>query len=94
MLYAVVSPEAKYKAKNFIETAVYRGGDLVSTWTIRAMAGIGLSGVALVCVPIALIWTWLAIRIGREYRKRDQAIQEKMALNNPGPNDELATSKA
>ena len=69
MLYAVVSPEAKYKTKNFIETAVYRGSDLVSTWSIRALGGLGLSGVALICVPIAAIWTMLAFYIGREYKK-------------------------
>jgi AAA family ATP:ADP antiporter len=73
MLYTVVSPEAKYKAKNFIETAVYRGSDLVSTWTIRAMSGIGVTGVALVCIPIAAIWTVLAFYIGREYKKRYEA---------------------
>lgn len=73
MLYAVVSPEAKYKAKNFIETAVYRGSDLVSTWTIRAMSGLGIGGVALICIPIAAIWTILAFHIGREYKRRYEA---------------------
>jgi AAA family ATP:ADP antiporter len=77
MLYSVVAPEAKYKAKNFIETAVYRGGDLVSTWTIRFIGGIGLSGVALVCVPIALAWTALALWIGKEYRRRDTTMAEE-----------------
>ena len=72
MLYGVVSKEAKYKAKNFIETATYRGWDVVATWSIRSMSGIGLSGVALVCVPIAAIWTWLVLWIGREYNRRDR----------------------
>jgi len=76
MLYVVVSPEAKYKAKNFIETTVYRGSDLISTWIIKFIGGIGLSGVALVCVPIAAIWTVLALWIGREYRRRDAAVTE------------------
>ena len=71
MLYSVVSREAKYKAKNFTETAVWRGGDLVATWTIRTIAGIGLSGVSLVCVPLAVIWSLLALWIGRDYRRRD-----------------------
>ena len=75
MLYSVVSPEARYKAKNFIETAVYRGGDVITTWTIRLISGIGLSGVALVCVPIALFWAWLAVWIGGEYRRRDKATE-------------------
>jgi AAA family ATP:ADP antiporter len=76
MLYAVVSPEAKYKAKNFIETALYRGSDLVSTWSVRALGGLGLSGVALVCVPIAAIWTVLALFVGREYKRRYDAQNE------------------
>lgn len=76
MLYSVVSREAKYKAKNFTETAVWRGGDLVATWTVRSMAGIGLSGVSLVCLPLALIWTALAFWIGREYGRRDRHHEE------------------
>jgi len=72
MLYSVVSKEAKYKAKNFIDTAVYRGWDVVSTWTIRLISGIGLSGVAMVCVPIAMIWSFVVLWIGREYKRRDR----------------------
>ncbi len=79
MLYSVVSPEARYKAKNFIETAVYRGGDVITTWTIRLISGIGLSGVALVCIPIALFWAWLAVWIGGEYRRRDKAAEGNAA---------------
>jgi AAA family ATP:ADP antiporter len=32
MLYVVLGKEEKYKAKNFIDTTVYRGGDAVSAW--------------------------------------------------------------
>lgn len=71
MLYSVVSPEAKYKAKNFIDTTVYRGWDVVSTWTIRSIGSIGLSGVALFCVPIAIAWMLIVRWIGQEYRRRD-----------------------
>ena len=71
MLYSIVSPEAKYKAKNFIDTTVYRGWDVVSTWTIRSIGGIGLSGIALLCVPIAIVWMLIARWIGREYGRRD-----------------------
>ena len=74
MLYSVVSPEAKYKAKNFIETTIYRGWDVVSTWTIRSIGSIGLSGVALVCVPVAVIWMLIVRWIGREYQTRDEAM--------------------
>jgi len=77
MLYSVVSRESKYKAKNFIETAVWRGGDVVATWTIRSLAGIGLTGVSLVCVPIAIVWSLLAFWIGRDYQRRDRNMEAR-----------------
>lgn len=79
MLYSVVSPEAKYKAKNFIDTTMYRLWDVVSTWTIRSIGSIGLSGVALICVPIAVIWMLIVRWVGREYRRRDDATTAAVA---------------
>src|SRR5690606_22503986 len=37
MLFTVLEPEPKYKAKNFIDTVVYRGGDAVSAWSKAAL---------------------------------------------------------
>ena len=74
MLYGVVSPEERYKAKNFIDTAVYRGADVVTGFTVRYVGTlVGLSGLALVCVPIAAGWSWLTFWVGRQYRQRDLA---------------------
>jgi len=67
MLYGVLGREDKYKAKNFIDTAVYRGGDAVSAWAfagLRAL-GLGLGAIAWIGVPLALSWAWLALRLGR-----------------------------
>jgi AAA family ATP:ADP antiporter len=80
MLYTVVTPEEKYKAKNFTETALYRGGDLVGAWAVRMMAGIGLSGISLVCVPIAAIWIVIAFWLGKDYKRRDKAIPEGLKV--------------
>ena len=43
VLFTVVSREDKYKAKNFIDTVVYRFGDQVGAWSssLVAMAGLG-----------------------------------------------------
>jgi AAA family ATP:ADP antiporter len=73
MLYSVVTPEEKYKAKNFIDTAVYRGGDLLGTWTVKLVWGLGISGIALALLPFALLWVVIALWLGREYRRRDEA---------------------
>ena len=68
MLYVVLGREEKYKAKNFIDTAVYRGGDAASAWIYTGLrgAGLGLSGIAWVAVPLAGLWALLAFRLGRE----------------------------
>ncbi|MFQ5633929.1 MAG: MFS transporter, partial [Gammaproteobacteria bacterium] len=80
MLYTVVSREEKYKAKNFVETALYRGSDLVSSWVVKMMAGLGLSGISIVFVPLAAIWTAIAFWLGKDYRRRDRAISEGLAV--------------
>ncbi len=73
MLYAVVTAEEKYKVKNFVETAIYRSGDAIAAWTI-VLSGIGISGIAVVCLPIAAIWTAIAFWLGRDYKRRDKAL--------------------
>lgn len=68
MLYVVLKREEKYKAKNFIDTAVYRTGDAISAWIYAGMRSVGLSlsGIALIAVPLALIWAWVAFGLGRK----------------------------
>lgn len=67
MLFTVVAREEKYKAKNFIDTAVYRGGDAVSGWAFAGLTalGLGLTGIALVALPLAAAWIAMAIYLGR-----------------------------
>ncbi len=67
ILFTVVSAQEKYKAKNFIDTVVYRGGDAVSAWVYAAMTGLGLTlaGIAFVAVPIAAAWAGIAWLLGR-----------------------------
>ncbi|MBL6999906.1 MAG: MFS transporter [Gammaproteobacteria bacterium] len=68
MLYVVLSREEKYRAKNVIDTVVYRFGDAVSAWVYTAMRslGLGLSSIALIAVPLALFWAWIAFGLGRK----------------------------
>ncbi len=72
MLYSVVTPEEKYKTKNFIDTAVYRGGDLIGTWSVRGLTtlGIGMSAISWIMVPITALWAIVALWLGRDYRRR------------------------
>ena len=67
MLWTVLGREEKYKAKPFLDAAVYRGGDLVSVWITTGLkaAGLAIGGIALVAAPVAAIWALLAVRLGR-----------------------------
>ena len=81
MLYSVVTPKEKYKAKNFIDTAVYRGGDLFGTWSVSAVLSLGLSAISIILVPFAVLWTAITWWLGKEYRRRDESGQFGEAKN-------------
>ncbi|MFN7087264.1 MAG: NTP/NDP exchange transporter [Burkholderiales bacterium] len=71
ILFTVVSREEKYKAKNVIDTVVYRGGDALSSWLVAAArgSGLGLSALSFAAVPLAAAWWLTAIWLGRRQRK-------------------------
>jgi ATP:ADP antiporter, AAA family len=67
-LFTVISREDKYKAKNFIDTVVYRAGDQLGAWTspLLGWLGLGLTGVSFVAAPIAAIWLFVSLWLGRK----------------------------
>ena len=71
MLYSVVTPEEKYKSKNFIDTAVYRGGDLLGAWTVKVVWALGFSWISVLMLPFCVLWGAIALWLGKDYRKRD-----------------------
>ncbi len=58
MLFAPLDAETKYKAKNFIDTVVYRGGDAFSGWvkSLLDLLGQGVVLIALVGAACAALW--------------------------------------
>src|SRR6266850_1832442 len=58
-LFTVVPREERYKAKNFIDTVVYRGGDALSGWLFGM-----LGAVALLAAGLSMVWTALAYYLG------------------------------
>ena len=71
MLFTVVDRETKYKSKNFIDTVVYRGSDVTASWIFKGMmtAGLSLSQIAWVYVPLMGIWAVVAWRLGKTYTR-------------------------
>jgi AAA family ATP:ADP antiporter len=78
ILFTVVRREDKYKAKNIIETFVYRGGDQLSGWAYAGLAALGLSlsGISFIAVPLSVFWLGLGVWLGRR--------QAEMAAIVPG----------
>jgi AAA family ATP:ADP antiporter len=80
-LFTVLRREDKYKAKAFIDTFVYRGGDVVGAQVegLLGRLGMGLAALASVAVPLALMWAVLALWLGRT--------QQRMAAAAPAAQD-------
>jgi len=67
VLYTGVDRKARYKAKNFIDTVVYRGGDALAGWLYTGLKtlGLGTAGIALVAIPLTLAWAALGLWLGK-----------------------------
>jgi AAA family ATP:ADP antiporter len=78
MLYSVVTPEDKYKTKNFIDTAVYRSGDLLGSWSITGLTLLGFATplISIAMLPFAAIWGAIALWLGRDYRRQAKQLKE------------------
>jgi AAA family ATP:ADP antiporter len=65
-LYTRVPREMRYKGKNFVETAVWRFGDLVVTSGVNGLRalGLGVGGLALAGAGVAALATIVARRAG------------------------------
>lgn len=79
VLYTVVPREDRYKAKSFIDTAVYRAGDQVGAWSYTAIAALASGSMAITVIAIVLSAIWLinGLWLGRE--------QETLAAEIPAP---------
>ncbi len=79
-LFTVVSRGEKYKAKNFIDTVVYRGGDAVSGSAYEALSGAMPMGVlSQVLAPLMLVWGGLGLVLARLQGRRARGLPEEPA---------------
>jgi len=78
MLFTVVDRETKYKSKNFIDTAVYRGSDVAASWVFKGLSSSGLSIAQMtwVYLPVMGLWTWGAWRLGGLYARMREDLRE------------------
>jgi AAA family ATP:ADP antiporter len=80
-LFNVLSREEKYKAKNFMDTAVYRAADMTSGWMFQGLQAIGftLSGIAYLAAPATLVWAGIGVWLTRRHRQLTQEHEERTA---------------
>lgn len=63
VLFTRLNREDRYKAKNVIDTVVYRSGDQLGSWGYAGLSAMGLSLTAIswITVPVCLVWFALAV---------------------------------
>jgi AAA family ATP:ADP antiporter len=69
VVFTTVDPEERYKAKNFLDTFVYRGNDALVAWAIGALhaAGAGISVIAGLGAAVAAGWAANGYALGRKH---------------------------
>ena len=77
VLYTVVSREDRYKAKNFIDTAVYRAGDQVGAWSYALVGfiGWGIKEAGVIAIVLSALWLANSLWLG----KRQETLAERQA---------------
>jgi len=92
--FTVLEQSGRYKAKNVIDTVVYRLGDVTSAWLQAGMRalGAGFGGAIAFGVGVSVSWALIASRLGRRYeeQKRRQsaaivALEPAESHGNPSP---------
>ena len=83
MLYPVLPRDAKYKAKNFIDTFIYRAGDQVGAWSYTGLGalGLGAAAISLVAVPLAAVWLGIGLWLGWRQRSLADSTESRILVS-------------
>ena len=81
ILFTSSAREDRYKAKNFIDTVVYRGGDQLASWGYAGLMGLGLTlaQIPMIAVPLSAVWLGLSVWLGRTHQAQEQQEQRQDA---------------
>lgn len=73
MIYTTVDAESRYKAKNFIDTAVYRASDAASAWAIAGLRSVGVDALLFAAIPVAVIWLVNGFKLGGRHDRHESS---------------------
>lgn len=81
MLFSLLSREEKYKAKNFIDTAILRGGNVGGALSYSGIKAVGASAASIAGLSLVLGASWCATAfwLGGQFNKKQD---HTAALNN------------
>jgi AAA family ATP:ADP antiporter len=69
MLFTVLRPESKFKSKSLIDTVLQRGADAGAQWLYNPLAGLGLAGIAWICVGFCVAMLGVTTYLGRAFER-------------------------
>jgi AAA family ATP:ADP antiporter len=71
VLFTIVPREDKYKAKAFIDTFIYRGGDTASGWIFDRLQWVGLNlpGISIAAAGFSIAWLSVGWALGRAHQR-------------------------
>jgi ATP:ADP antiporter, AAA family len=69
-LFNALHRDEKYKAKNFMDTAVYRAADMASGWMFQGLQALGLSlsAISYLAAPASVLWAAIGVWLTRRHR--------------------------
>lgn len=73
LLFVPILKEDRYKAKNFIDTVIYRGGDQVRSWVYTGLTALELAttGIAVLAIPLSAVWLGISAWLGKRQQKME-----------------------
>jgi len=78
VLYTVVSPVERYKSKNFIDTFIYRFGDVVGSWSQVRLEGMMPSFQIATVTALCLAFAGVGVSLGRMLKQRERAASDQL----------------
>ena len=70
MLFTTLDRDVRFKGKSVIDVVVYRAGDIMWAWLFTGLTqvlGLTLGGVAAVGSAVAVVWSYLGFRLGKNF---------------------------
>jgi AAA family ATP:ADP antiporter len=86
-LFTLVDRESRYKAKNFIDTVVYRGQDTITSWCYFGLVGLGLGlpALASVWIGVGMLWGAAVLWILRLQQRPTQSWSDAKGARHDQP---------